>query len=318
MTQACGGAAAPSAAPAGNGVLAVVVVHERRWSAVRAAATLSAWIEPPDIEPAAAQLTLRQVLVYDNSRIPVARPPLGHRFLYEHAPVNGGTRAAYERAVSIAQGERIDWILLLDQDTELPLQYLHVASATMRPSTVVMVPTLVSSKRIVSPGRFTRLGRVVLDARGDEIQPHDRVATAGRARHGEALLAPMASAALIRTSALQGIRELPPQLWLDYVDHALFFRLQQQGARIEPMPLRLEHEASMSSVARIPLERLAGIWRAERVFVDGFGPLASAVRRVRLLMRVIRISVSHPTRAADAWRARRAVDRPGLATRPDS
>jgi GT2 family glycosyltransferase len=53
------------------------------------------------------------------------------------------------------------------------------------------------------------------------------------------------SGALLRVSAVEGIGGFPEAYWLDYLDHAVFARLQQAGGRVFLMRSRLEHEMSI-------------------------------------------------------------------------
>jgi GT2 family glycosyltransferase len=53
------------------------------------------------------------------------------------------------------------------------------------------------------------------------------------------------SGAVLRMSALREIGGFPEEYWLDYLDHAVFHRLQAAGGKVFVMEARLAHEMSI-------------------------------------------------------------------------
>src|SRR6201996_458925 len=105
-------------------ILAVIVLYKQRPSASVTVATLArALRENPSVDCS--------VLIHDNSPAgDVAADELPEGFRYYPAPVNRGLYAAYEGARIFARtGESgapvgdYDWLLTLDQDTALPVNF---------------------------------------------------------------------------------------------------------------------------------------------------------------------------------------------------
>jgi hypothetical protein len=272
-------------------VLAVVTVYGRPWSEVRSSDVLGAWLESAaSAHERAPAFQLRRLHVHDNSPSAVGRPPTHSGSSYVHDVRNGGTRAAYAGALEAAEAEGIGWVLLLDQDTELPANYLAAAAAAWRAEHAVLVPTIVSHGRVVSPGRISPWGGIAADRGDTDDRP----------------LAPIASGCLILTDSLALLRRLHPALWLDYVDHCLFLRLQRAGARIGRIDVQLEHDLSVGRLRTVSEERLRSIWSAERLFADELGGAAARVLPLRVALRALRVALAAPAKAWRAWRGARA------------
>jgi rhamnosyltransferase len=97
------------------------------------------------------------LLVYDNSPEPrAAAPAVDSRqfdIRYVHDPTNPGVGRAYRMGAGVAMRASRRWMLLLDQDTELPPAALQRYAAAMaaHPSARLFAPVLRSAGQIVSP-----------------------------------------------------------------------------------------------------------------------------------------------------------------------
>jgi GT2 family glycosyltransferase len=65
-----------------------------------------------------------RILLYDNTPGGCDPGPLPEGVQYEAAGQNAGLAAAYNHALAIARREKDTWLLILDQDTTLPSNYL--------------------------------------------------------------------------------------------------------------------------------------------------------------------------------------------------
>jgi cellulose synthase/poly-beta-1,6-N-acetylglucosamine synthase-like glycosyltransferase len=211
-------------------------------------------------DPAAAI----RVLVYDNS--PAGNPPaptLPDNIVYLHDPANGGLLAAYTHALQQAQASGAEWLLLLDQDTQVTadfvqLQLQMVDELAARPTISACVPRLRSAGQLVSPHGPLGLRQDALPA----------------AFTGEAPLGTTAfnSGAMLRRSALQAVGGFPPGYWLDFLDHALFARLARAGFRLWVLPIELDHAMTWEDPARsMSIERFENVLEAERRFHKEYG-----------------------------------------------
>jgi hypothetical protein len=269
-----------------DSVLAVLVTYEQNLAGVAAwAALASALREPPEAQP----LQLRQVLIYDNSPTARSQPPSALPGIhYWHDPENGGTAGAYTRALEIARKIGCPWLLLLDQDTELPDNYFGLANRFLASWSgsppAALLPHVLEGSRPVSPAHMTRLGSIrpmFGDAKGD--------------RH----LTGIASGSLVRVDALSAAGPIPHPLWLDYVDHWLFQRLHAAGGAVLAFDARLQHRLSVNDVASLSPERVRSILSAESCFVRGLPWLARATHPLRLLGRALRYALLRPVLARE-------------------
>ena len=256
-------------------VLVVVVAFQRRWNEIGAVPWLL-----HEARAAQAQNSVREcpvvdrVLVYDNSPLPVAEPdaedPPG--IIYVHDPINSGTRGAYQKALELCRCEGQDWILLLDQDTRLPDNFLARAAEARAYEPDVLVPFVRVRSHIVSPASLTALG-MIRPVRA-MVLPAGRTATA------------IASGSLVRPWVLRLLEHAPPQLWLDYVDHWLFRAIHTAGYRIDVIDVEINHDLSVSDIRNVPSDRLRSVWAAEWLFVQSLGLPARLFYRLRLASRL--------------------------------
>ncbi len=132
----------------------------------RMIATLVLYRKALDESPAFASLTAcmeragscMDILVYDNSPIPMARPDrLDENISYVHDPSNPGVSKAYNTGFRMARQMGKKWLLLLDQDTEFPPEALERYESTMshNKTAVLFAPILVSKGKVYSPCGYT-------------------------------------------------------------------------------------------------------------------------------------------------------------------
>ena len=266
-----------------QGVLAVVVVYERTLDRVAPWAALCAAMNATAVAEADCGLVLRQVLVYDNSAVPKVLAQALPRWAHVvHDPANGGTAAAYRRALQDAQAAGLPWLLLLDDDTRLPDDLLAQAGAALRCDAAPALPGAVLPRvrhggDPVSPARITRWG---------SMRPLacDEPGTAVPALTG------IASGALVQVQAWRALAPLPEALWLDYVDHWVFAGLRRQGHALRVSGAVLEHDLSVSEPRRLSERRLASILAGEALFTRTLGWPARWLQPLRLLWRALRVS----------------------------
>jgi hypothetical protein len=264
--------------------MAVLVIYERDLSQVRAWPWLVAELQ----DRGRAGVKLEHVLVYDNSRSPAAESAATiQECSYVHDCDNGGTAAAYERAVVLAVDKSIHWLLLLDQDTELPQDFLEVATAALTAGSempAALVPWVVDAQTVVSPARVTLLG---------SVRPLRHSSTLEHI-HG---LTAVASGSLIQVAALRQIVPFPRKLWLDYVDHWIFAQLNLRGARIAVLDTVLRHSLAIKTPAQLSRRRLNSILDGELYFHGTLGPPARLIYPLRLLARLARYALISPKSA---------------------
>jgi GT2 family glycosyltransferase len=261
-----------------------VVLYKQR---PRESTALSALLDICSLEAAIASQVA--ILVQDNSPLvqefALEDPEMGHRVCieYHHTPGNPGLAYAYNSALELAKERDIPWLLLLDQDTCLTRQFLiqllEAIQKTSSEKCCAFVPQLVRDDLVLSP---QIVGKIF----------YRRMPGGGSGLAKEPLVA-FNSAACIRVRDLTAIGGFPKEFWLDYLDHMVFYTLQQAGGRVFVLDSRLQHSLSLSNIeSEVSNERYGNVLRAEWMFVrkTGWGG-GSVAHRFRLLKRAFSHSV---------------------------
>jgi GT2 family glycosyltransferase len=219
-------------------------------------------------------------IIYDNSPSSNlgSTTPKGWEIVVD--PSNGGLFTAYSYAVSKAKSKGCPWVLLLDQDTELPANFLvtvHEDLALMQAETdvVAIVPMVKAGNRQVSPMR-PRLGREIPFNRRSVVEA--------------SWLWAINSGTCLRVDFIDGIGGFSNAFWLDFLDHWLFKMIHNSRKRVYVSKLVLQHELSVSNMdGGLTVERYKNVLRAEREFTNHYLPvLWRYVLVPRLLARALK------------------------------
>jgi hypothetical protein len=102
-----------------------------------------------------------RILLYDNTPGGQDIDALSPDILYKEDFKNGGLATAYNYALQIAEEENYDWLLTLDQDTSLPIDFLckvcHAATfVAPMPTVAAIVPKMSCDGRSVGPFTFIK------------------------------------------------------------------------------------------------------------------------------------------------------------------
>jgi len=247
-------------------ILAILVLYRREPSESEA---LSSLIRIIEATPQAARSF--SFILYDNSPQPHSQELLlGLPFSYKHDPRNGGLASAYNYALQQAEETGSEWLLLLDQDTVLTLQFFEelvtrAKELRIRHEIGSIVPKLVANGRLASPSSHF----LVQMRRQFKRSSHALDRQAVGEQHSR--LSAYNSGATLRVSALQAIGGFPQQFWLDYLDHAVFHLLETRGYRMYVMSTTLHHDSSQENMNSSPLWRQRNHLAAQMSFVDWAG-----------------------------------------------
>lgn len=223
------------------------------------------------------------LLLWDNSADPWPDEALlDTPYRYHHASRNLGIAGAVNGALDICIRDGYDWILLLDQDTQVTSQYFagmltHREQLEPDQSVAAIVPVLHDDGFELSPQRVLRYRQASVATQVPRIL------------EGEVFAANSGMA--IRVSALDEIGGYSVDFWLDHSDRYIFHRLYQHGKRVFlAADLRLQHNMTMLDYdARMNPERYANFLRAEQAFLDLFASAdENAVQVLRLFARFLR------------------------------
>ena len=160
-----------------------------------------------------------QLLIYDNSprlqSIIADNIPIPFHFIQDSE--NGGLFRAYTTALKIAEQEKNEWLLMLDQDTSLNADFIQklcfqLPKAAHNKRCAALVPKLLAKNQIISPARVLWGGGLLpLKKRSVGFPPFEITA--------------LNSGSLLRVSAIKAVGGFNSTFWLDYSDHWFFNRL---------------------------------------------------------------------------------------------
>ena len=222
------------------------------------------------------------VLIWDNSPTPLKDLEVLSSFTYQHSQENLGVSGAYNRALKIAETMSCQWLLLLDQDTAIPAdflpQMLKLGSRFLtKPEFAAVVPFLMDGDRPLSPLSVLFKRFRPLDRPCEGVYP-GQVSAAN-------------SGTLMRVDALRQIGGFNEDFWLDFSDVVVFHLLHQHGKQVQIAgDLLLKHKNSAIDFNNLMSpERYSSYIAAEGAYWDTYGTAAQrAFHTLRILERAIR------------------------------
>lgn len=209
-----------------------------------------------------------RVVLFDNS-------PRGEKYeclpgfvRYWPAMRNEGVAGAYNFALRMAEREGASWLLTLDQDTDLPTDFLGrlhklVPERAGDDRIAAIVPQLRQGEKVLSPYRLFPWGIRILS--------HGFEGIAAGEIHA------LNSGSLFRVEALREIGGFDPRFWLDYQDYSVFHRFHRLGRKVWVAGnVCLRHDLSLLSTQESPSsERFGNFLQAESAFWDLNGKIFS-------------------------------------------
>lgn len=223
-----------------------------------------------------------KILLYDNTPGGQAIGELPDDVLYKANPENGALSAACNYALEIAEKECFEWLITLNQDTDLPQDFLSKLLDAVRlvsPMQKIagVVPRISSDGRVVSPYvqmRFWTLRKYFQDG---------FVGISTKEVHAAN------SASMIKVSALKSIGGFDPRFSLDLVDFDIDHRLYCNNMHFFVAGnIHVGLELSSNDLKRRSSPgRYEDYLRAEEVYCDEyFGRIVSTVVMAKLIYRI--------------------------------
>lgn len=202
------------------------------------------------------------VIVYENAADPIfATVEECSSFMREFAAFeyirnaeNGGVAPAYNYALQQALKNKITWLLLLDQDTELTLNYFNELCnflASEKQMAVAFVPKIAQGKKI-----FTPVGGLL---------KHAVTASGYFTISNLNYLNTISSGLLLSVEFINSLGGFDSRFWLDGLDHWLFCMMLKQNSRIFIGNSILQHNLSVKSKGYVSFERYANILDSENL-----------------------------------------------------
>jgi GT2 family glycosyltransferase len=224
-----------------------------------------------------------EILLYDNTPGGQDIGPLPPGVKYKADVENGGLAKAYNYALTIADEKGFDWLLALDQDTSLPIDFLSKlrnAAAFVAPmhEVAAVVPCVSSNGRIVSPFTLMKYWTFMKHFPDEFVGiPTENVYAAN-------------SGTMTKVGVLKALGGFDPRFRLDLSDFAMNHRLHCERLRVLVAGnIHLEHELSSHDLKnRSTPGRYEEYLRAEEGFCDEyFGRAVGAVVAFKLFYRLM-------------------------------
>lgn len=224
-----------------------------------------------------------QVIIYDNSNSPQDCPQIFKNQVYIHDERNIGIVTAYNKAWEIASNKKNDWLLLLDQDTEITEDYLKRTIAALsnnqqEENIVAIVPTVYSNEKVVSP--------VFLDS----LRPLKNTLPSKGLQEKKVMA--INSGAVIRVSFLNEINGFNKEFPLDYLDHWLFHTIYEKNRKIFLSDAKLNHDLSVMNYNTISLGRYKSIVDSEVRYYNKYLPDKKIQFKKHLFLRMMKQAIS--------------------------
>lgn len=225
-------------------------------------------------------------LIWDNSPAPQSVSELPIQVEYRHSDENVGVAGAYNYAMELAEQRGFSWLLLLDQDTNIPPGFVpamrdYACRLEADPRIAAVAPTVLMRGWSVSPKVTSRWGGA-----------RDPAPNFQGPIFNELII--MNSGMLVRVSALRRIGGYSMDYWLDFSDRYVCHMLSkyEYGAWLAG-ELQLDHDVSiMAGEGATSLARFENLMAAQDAY---FSEHKSALRNVVFCQRLLR----------SAWRERK-------------
>ena len=224
------------------------------------------------------------VLLYDNG-IPTKQNTTADnaQFHYVSAPENLGLPGAYNYALQGAIESAADWLLLLDQDTKLPLNYFKklctaVNSHNHYPAIVAAVPKMCYQNVFFSPSKVLYAG---------VMRPVEKLFLGVYPKEIFAI----GSCSLLRVNFLKEIGGFTKDYWLDSLDRWLYKQIHLSRRDVLVTDIIVEHELSVMNFDKFVSEsRYINILNYESKFmVDHCSYIENIIFKIRLFVRSIKL-----------------------------
>lgn len=175
--------------------------------------------------------------------------------VYDHDSSNSGVSRAYNNAAKYANSNKIDWIVIFDQDTTLPLGALAEYEKSLDQSTPedkILAPILKDGDRVVSPCRYILHRGFHLNNVPSEMVRLKNISF-------------LNSGLVIKSDFLTSVGGFDEELF-DYSDHDFFYRISKFLDKVTLIDICLEHslssgvnEKSAATINRLKMLKLASI-----------------------------------------------------------
>ena len=240
-----------------------------------------------------------KLIIYDNSR---SGQKLSYsdsaNISYLHDASNSGLAAAYNYALSTIV-DQDDWMLLLDQDSKLPTDFISTLIETINgisdESIVAIAPHIVCKNTFVSPLKVRFGGRLV-------VLPEQYTGASAVELMG------INSGMAVRVSFMKQVGGFNQEFWLDYLDHWLCRTIYANGKKMYVSSSIVNHNLSVSNYNEVSEERALNILKAELLFYRKYKSTAEQlVYLFRLIARGIKQYINLKNKSISGYSLKAAL-----------
>lgn len=231
-----------------------------------------------------------KIVIYDNSlteqTIPDGKLP---NCKYFHNPNNEGLAVAYNFALKVSKEESCDWLLLLDQDSSLPKDFIialfkNLRSISKYPNIFAVVPKMCYNGHFFSPSKviFGGIHRPI-NMQTSGLCPFEVFA--------------IGSGSALKISFFQKIGGFNDFFWLDCLDRWIYYVINKYGGKVFITDIIIEHELSVMDYSKfVDEKRYSNIMTYETYFMQLYkSKLENLVYYFRLIKRIISFSLKKET-----------------------
>lgn len=187
---------------------------------------------------------------------------------------------AYNKALEIANKKHCDWLLLLDDDTELSEEYFiklseFLSAEKINPNIASVVPFLANTQKKLSPEVFR-----------SHLWWDKKVTTSGIQ---QTFTVAFNSVALLKVDFLNEIDGFSRKYPLDMLDHWMCLQIYQCHRYINVLDTEIKHQLSVASYEKnVSIERHKSILDAERLITKEMGKSYYLSYKIRLFIRMVK------------------------------
>jgi GT2 family glycosyltransferase len=201
------------------------------------------------------------LMIYDNSKVNKNESfviPFKHK--YFHDPSNKGLASAYNYALDDSSTKSNGWMLLLDQDSLLPLSFISqlnndINNLNNNKNVLSIVPKMYHNDIFFSPSKVLYGGTMrPINEKFDGIY-NNKIFAIG-------------SCSTVRISFLKEIKGFNEFFWMDSLDRWLYNKIEKVGGRVFVSNSIIKHELSVYDFENFPnTKRYRNIIKFETYFM---------------------------------------------------
>jgi len=218
------------------------------------------------------------LILYNNSSEIKIQSKIATKII--NATKNEKLSKAYNYALNYAIENDIEWLLLLDQDTEIEKDYFVKLSGYFdlcneEDNIVAVIPFLKDNSRVISPHKnsFFNCFRLAISEPGVQT----------------GFITALNSLSLLKVNFINSIGGFSEEFPLDMLDYWYFFKIFKYKKNVFLLDTYINHSLSLTDMERnMSIERYSILLKSEGKYINEFNKITQFLYRVRLIFRTIK------------------------------